>query len=126
MHDFALLLKQAIERITCLNGSIIIHISIATDPVAASTSLPTIEQSLFCRITQAAYNEGKAQAVEEELKGACSSAPRLIKAIRFNESMGYLDTQNLSSAFFYRLLDEHYGLPFKPRCFRYYRSKAPT
>ncbi|MBR6017141.1 MAG: hypothetical protein IK073_00790 [Paludibacteraceae bacterium] len=80
--------------------------------------------TLFPRITKAAYDAGKAESVEADLRSASVSAPKLIKTIRFNESMGYLNTQNLSSAFLYRLLDEHFGLSFQPRCFRKYRSKV--
>jgi len=92
--------------------------------VVSSSEAQVSNSSLFSRITQAAYDKGVAQAVEDELRGACTSAPKLIRAIRFNESMGYLNTQNLSSAFLYRLLDEHFGLSFQPRCFRKYRSKV--
>ena len=79
--------------------------------------------SLYSRITQAAYDKGVAQNVEDELRGACFSAPMLIKTIRMYEALGYLDTKSLSSSYLYQLLHEHFGLPFQPRCFRYYRSK---
>lgn len=78
---------------------------------------------LFCRITKAAHDTGKAQQVESELRSACVSAPKLVKAIRTNEALGYLDTQNLSSVDLYDLLNEHFGLTFKQRNFDYYRSK---
>ena len=80
-------------------------------------------ETLFCRITQAAYDKGKAQQVEDELQSACVSAPKLVKAIRTNEALGYLDTQNLSSVELYNLLNEHFGLTFKQRNFDTYRSK---
>lgn len=80
-------------------------------------------ETLFCRITQAAYDKGKAQQVEAELKSACTSAPKLVKAIRTNEALGYLDTQNLSSVELYNLLNEHFGLTFRVRTFQDYRSK---
>ena len=80
-------------------------------------------EHLFCRITKAAYDQGKAQQVELELRSACVSAPKLIKTIRINEALGYLDTQNLSSVTLYELLNEHFGLPFKLRNFEIYRSK---
>lgn len=79
--------------------------------------------SFFCRITKAAYDAGKAPLVEKELRSACVSAPKLIKTIRTNEALGYLDTQNLSSKELYELLDEHFGLTFKQRNFDTYRSK---
>lgn len=80
-------------------------------------------ETLFCRITQAAYDKGKAQQVEAELKSACTSAPKLVKAIRTNEALGYLDTKNLSSVELYNLLNEHFGLTFRVRTFQNYRSK---
>ena len=80
-------------------------------------------ETLFCRITQAAYDKGKAQQVEAELKSACTSAPKLVKAIRTNEALGYLDTKNLSSVELYNLLNKHFGLTFKVRTFQDYRSK---
>ena len=79
--------------------------------------------NLFCCITQQARDKGKAQQVEAELKSACTSAPKLVKAIRTNEALGYLDTQNLSSVELYNLLNEHFGLSFKLRNFDTYRSK---
>ena len=107
--------------IDCLpdfEGNIIVNIN-----VVSASETQVSNTALFSRITQAAYDKGVAQNVEEELRGACTSAPKLIKAIRFNESMGYLNTRNLSSAFLYRLLDEHFGLPFKLRTFQDSRSK---
>ena len=80
-------------------------------------------EHLFCRIIKAAYDQGKAQQVELELRSACVSAPKLIKTIHTNEALGYLDTQNLSSVTLYELLNEHFGLPFKLRNFEIYRSK---
>ena len=80
-------------------------------------------ETLFCRITQVAYDKGKAQQVEDELQSACVSAPKLVKAIRTNEALGYLDTQNLSSVELYNLLNEHFGLTFRVRTFQDYRSK---
>lgn len=79
--------------------------------------------NLFCRITQHAINDNKAQAVEDDLRKACVNAPTLVKAIRINEALDYLDTQNLKSKELYDLLDEHYGLSFKQHTFAVYRSK---
>ena len=78
---------------------------------------------LFCRITHEAYDRNKAQAVESELRSACGSAPKLIRVIRTNEALGYLDTQNLSSKELYELLDEHFGLSFGLRAFQIARSQ---
>ena len=87
-------------------------------------SVPDVgSEHYFCRITKAAYDQGKAQMVELELRSACVSAPKLIKTIRFYEALGYLDTQNLSSVTLYELLNEHFGLSFKIRNFEIYRSK---
>ena len=80
-------------------------------------------ETLFCRITKAAYDAGKAPVVEDELRSACVRAPKLVKTIRTNEALGYLDTQNLSSVELYNLLNEHFGLTFKLRNFDTYRSK---
>ena len=81
------------------------------------------KKNFFCRITNEAYEKDRAKAVEDELRRACISAPKLIAAIRTNEALGYLDTQNLSSAELYKLLDEHFHLPFQQHNFTKYRSK---
>ena len=78
---------------------------------------------LFCRITQHAIDDNKAQAVEDDLRKACVSAPTLVKAVRINEALDYLDTQYLTSEELYKLLNEHFGLKFKPHTFSVYRSK---
>lgn len=90
----------------------------ASDEPAASN-----DANVFCRITKEARDAGKAKQVEEELRRACVSAPKLIKAIRTNEALGYLDTQNLSSKELYDLLNEHFNLPFTSHNFTVYRSK---
>lgn len=79
--------------------------------------------AFFCRITDEARRNDKAKAVEEELRCACISAPKLIKAIRTNEALGYLSTKHLSSIELYNLLHEHFNLPFKSHNFAKYRSK---
>lgn len=88
---------------------------------------PSAEQSegekLFCRITAEAYEKGHAKEVEAELRSAAVSAPKLVKAIRTNEALKYLDTENLNSAELYRMLDEHFHLPFKIRTFQDNRGK---
>lgn len=101
----------------------------ATDKPSSDSPEPCPEQvsssprlDLFCRITQHAIETGHAQEVEDELRSASVSAPKLVKAIKTNEALGYLDTQNLSSTELYDLLNEHYHLPFKPRNFSKYRS----
>ena len=80
-------------------------------------------QGLFCRITKAAYDKGIAQQVDDELRSACVSAPKLVKALNSNDALGYTDTKNLNSTELYNLLDEHYGLPFKKHQFTVCRCK---
>ena len=86
-------------------------------------STPDISSSLFCRITPKAYELGAAPSVESDLRSASISAPKLIRVIRTNEALGYLDTRNLNSAALFALLNEHFNLPFKLRCFHKYRSR---
>lgn len=96
---------------------------VTTEDLSSNSRESNSGKSLFCCITQAAYDKGVAQQVEDELRSACKSAPKLIKAIKTNEALGYLDTKNLSSKDLYDLLNEHFGLPFERRNFRFYRSK---
>ena len=78
---------------------------------------------LFCRITQAAYEKGVAQKVDDDLRSACVTAPKLVKALRTNDALGYTDTNNLNSSDLYDMLNEHYGLSFKKHHFTVCRSK---
>ena len=80
-------------------------------------------QGLFCRITKAAYDKGVAQRVDDELRSSCVSAPKLVKALKTNDALGYTDTNNLNSSDLYDMLNEHYGLPFKKHQFTVCRSK---
>jgi hypothetical protein len=64
-----------------------------------------------------------AQQVENELRRACVSAPKLVKAIRTNEALGYLDTQDLSSSELFDMLNAYFGLSFKLRAFQNSRSR---
>ena len=88
-----------------------------------ATPQPKPEVPIFCCITDEAIRTGKAQKVEDELRHTCSSAAKLIKTIRTNEALGYLATKDISSINLYKLLDEHFGLPFKPHAFAVQRSK---
>ena len=80
-------------------------------------------KQLFCRITKAAYEKGVAQKVDNDLRSASISAPKLCKVIKLNEALDYLDTKDMHSTDLYVLLDEHYHLPFKIRTFQDCRSK---
>ena len=80
------------------------------------------EDKLFCRITKHARETGHGEEVEDGLRSASVSAPKLVKAIKTYELLGYLDTQNLNTVELCKMLDAHYGLPFKLRNFSKYRS----
>ena len=81
----------------------------------------TEKPSLFSRITPQAYAEGRAQSVEDELRLASIHAPSLIKAIRTNEALGYLDSKNLQTTILFDLLNAHFHLPYKYGNFAKYR-----
>jgi len=87
------------------------------------TSKYNLDTSLFCRITKAAYDKGVAQQVEDDLRSASVSAPKLVKALNTNDALGYTDTKNLPSTELFGLLNEHYHLPFKSHAFSVARSK---
>ena len=93
------------------------------DELSTNSKAADSDKKLFPRITKHAYELGKAQEVDDELCAASVSAPKLVKAIRTNEALGYLDTQNLSSTDLYNLLNIHYDLKFQIRTFQKYRSK---
>ena len=118
--------QQNNNSIVC-NGNITINATnfYAGQPVNDSPSPEPTEPTpnVFCRITDLAHREGKALIVENELRSACVSAPKLVSALRTNEALGYLDTQNLSSRDLYDLLNEHFSLPFGVHTFTVYRSK---
>ena len=80
-------------------------------------------KGLFCRITKAAYEKGVARKVDEDLRSACITAPKLVKALKTNDALGYTDTNNLNSSDLYDMLNEHYGLSFKKHHFTVCRSK---
>ena len=97
---------------------------ITTDSVSSSSAATNESQSkLFPCITKAAYDAGKAESVNDELRSASVSAPKLVKALNLNEALGYVDTKNMSSKDLYDLLDDCYELKFGPRNFSLYRSK---
>lgn len=80
-------------------------------------------KGLFCRITKAAFEKGVAQQVDDDLRSASVSAPKLCKTVKLNEALGYLDTKDMQSTDLYELLNEHYHLPFKVRTFQDNRGK---
>lgn len=91
----------------------------SSSPAATNES----QSKLFPCITKAAYDAGKAESVNDELRSASVSAPKLIKALNLNEALGYVDTKNMNSIDLYNLLDDCYELKFGPRNFSLYRSK---
>ena len=119
--------KQDNNQGTIYNAPVYITYTSPAPSTATPEPKPTEEATpasdIFCRITKAAKDKGIAQKIEEELRSACVSAPKLIGCIRTNEALGYLDTQNLSSTDLYNLLDAHFHLPFKLRTFQENRSK---
>lgn len=84
--------------------------------------LPTTNPYFSC-ITEYAIVSGHAQKVENELKSACVSAPKLMKCINTNEALGYVDTKNLQTSTLHRLLNEHFHLKFGPRNLSKYRTR---
>lgn len=88
--------------------------------VSSQTSVGTSD-SVFCLLTDQCRKEGKTEIVEAELRSACVSAPKLIKAIRTNEALGYLDTKNMSSQALYNALNDYFGLKYTVRNFTKYR-----
>ena len=79
-------------------------------------------QTRFALLTDLCIKEGKAEAVEAELRSAaCASAAKLVAAIRTNEALGYLDTKNMSSQALYDALNDYFGLDYSVRNFTKYR-----
>ena len=78
----------------------------------------------FALLTAQCIQEGKAEAVEAELRSAANgSAAKLIAAIRTNEALGYLDTKNMSSQALYDALNAYFGLRYSVRNFTMARNK---
>lgn len=92
-------------------------------PAPQTEDIRPVETAYFCRITPHAIDSGHAQEVEDDLRSAAVSAPKLVKAIKTNEALGYLDTKNLPSTDLYDMLNRHFGLKFKLRTFQDYRSR---
>lgn len=82
------------------------------------------EEQHFPLLTAQCIKEGKAQKVEDELRSAAKgSAQKLIKCIRTNEALGYLDTKNMSSQALYDALNAYFGLKYSVRNFTIARNK---
>ena len=82
------------------------------------------EEQHFSLLTAQCIKEGKAQKVEDELRSAAKgSAQKLIKCIRTNEALGYLDTKNMSSQALYDALNAYFGLKYSVRNFTIARNK---
>ena len=95
--------------------------SAQTEDVAEATAL---EEQRFALLTAQCIQEGKAQAVEAELRSAASgSAQKLMQCIRTNEALGYLDTKNMSSQALYNELNAYFGLTYKYQNFAKYRRE---
>ena len=93
-------------------------------PIACSFSEQAKEQAQarLGLLTAQCIQEGKAEAVEAELRSAAKgSAAKLIAAIRTNEALGYLDTKNMSSQALYDALNAYFGLRYKYQNFAKYR-----
>ena len=93
-------------------------------PIACSEKEQAKEQAQarFALLTAQCIQEGKAEAVEAELRSAAKgSAAKLVAAIRTNEALGYLDTKNMSSQALYDALNAYFGLRYKYQNFAKYR-----
>ena len=93
-------------------------------PIACSQKEQAKEQAQprFALLTAQCIQEGKAEAVEAELRSAANgSAAKLVAAIRTNEALGYLDTKNMSSQALYDALNAYFGLRYKYQNFAKYR-----
>jgi len=95
----------------------------AADRVQAADEAQVVaEEQHFALLTAQCIKEGKAQAVEAELRSAASgSAQKLMQCIRTNEALGYIDTKNLSSQALYDELNTYFGLKYKYQNFAKYR-----
>lgn len=95
----------------------------AAEPAQAATDFVQPEEERhFGLLTAQCIREGKAQAVEAELRSAASgSAQKLVQCIRTNEALGYIDTKNLNSQALYDELNAYFGLKYKYQNFAKYR-----
>ena len=115
-------------NVTVINGQTAVSPAASPRPEPA-TDHPAPEDiepvdTSFCLLTDQCRKEGKAQAVEAELRSAANaSAAKLVAAIRTNEALGYLDTKNMSSRALYDALNDRFGLKYSVRNFTMARNK---
>lgn len=82
------------------------------------------EDGHFTLLTAQCIKEGKVRDIEAELRSAAKgSAAKLIKCIRTNEALGYVDTKNMTSQALYDALKEFFGLKYSVRNFTIARNK---
>ena len=109
-------------NVTVINGKT--ETTPAAAPVRPEPATEDVEpvDTSFRLLTDQCRKEGKAQAVEDELRSASNgSAAKLVAAIRTNEALGYLDTKNMSSQALYDALNDHFGLRYRYQNFAKYR-----
>lgn len=95
------------------------------DAETPQPSSPETTPASFEYITDQCRKEGKAEAVEAELRAAAKgTAVAMWKTIRTNEALGYLSTKNLAASKIYKALTAYFGpLPYNERNFRDARNK---
>lgn len=95
------------------------------DAETPQPSDPSTTPASFEYITDQCRKEGKAEAVEAELRAAAKgTAVAMWKTIRTNEALGYLSTKNLAASKIYKALTAYFGpLPYNERNFRDARNK---
>ena len=110
-------------NVTVINGQTVVSPAASPRPEPATEDIEPVDTS-FSLLTDQCRKEGKAQAVEAELRSAANgSAAKLVAAIRTNEALGYLDTKNMSSRALYDALNDRFGLKYSVRNFTMARNK---
>lgn len=109
---------------TVYNAPVTINNYMSKEESRAEEAEVVDEEQHFALLTAQCIQEGKAQAVEAELRSAASgSAQKLMQCIRTNEALGYLDTKNMSSQALYNELNAYFGLTYKYQNFAKYRRE---
>lgn len=90
-----------------------------------ATQRPAASIAAFTLLTDQCRKEGKAEAIQSELRAACQySATALWKTIHINEALGYLATRDMSASKIFRAFSDYFGeLPYNERNFRDARHK---